>query len=295
MLPPHLKGYIQIASAAVLFGLIGIFVKLTTQMPLGSIIFYRLLFGLVAIALFFACCRRLSEMRLGQKKQYILLLGLMQAGTMLSYFISVKHTSVSIAVLLLYTAPVYVTLLSPLLLKEYINRRSIFALAIAIIGVILVIRPDTLFQDVDYTYLIGLAAGLVSGLLYGGMTLTSRYLKDYYTGTAQGAWALLITMLIFSPYSTAITAKILLDNLAVLVLFGLLPTALALVLYLNGLMQVRAQNASIVALLEPASAVVFAYIILSEPVTASMLAGGALILLGAVIISRERPVEIAHE
>ena len=131
MLPPHLKGYIQIATAAVLFGLIGIFVKLTTQMPLGSIIFYRLLFGLVAIALFFTCCRRLSEMRLGQKKQYILLLGLLQAGTMLSYFLSVKYTSVSIAVLLLYTAPIYVTLLSPLLLKEYINRRSIFALAIS--------------------------------------------------------------------------------------------------------------------------------------------------------------------
>jgi len=295
MLPPHLKGYIQIATAAVLFGLIGIFVKLTTQMPLGSIIFYRLLFGLVAIALFFACCRRLSELRLGQKKQYILLLGLMQAGTMLSYFISVKHTSVSIAVLLLYTAPVYVTLLSPLLLKEYINRRSIFALVISIIGVILVIRPDTLFQDVDYTYLIGLAAGLVSGVLYGGMTLTSRYLKDDYTGTTQAAWALLITLLIFTPYSVAITQKVLLDNLGVLVLFGLISTALALVLYLSGLMQVRAQNASIVALLEPASAVVFAYLILSEPVTVSMLAGGALILLGAVIISRERPVEIANE
>jgi len=219
----------------------------------------------------------------------------MQAGTMLSYFISVKHTSVSIAVLLLYTAPVYVTLLSPLLLKEYINRRSIFALVISIIGVILVIRPDTLFQDVDYTYLIGLAAGLVSGVLYGGMTLTSRYLKDDYTGTTQAAWALLITLLIFTPYSVAITQKVLLDNLGVLVLFGLISTALALVLYLSGLMQVRAQNASIVALLEPASAVVFAYLILSEPITASMLAGGALILLGAVIISRERPVEIANE
>ncbi|MBA1340683.1 MAG: hypothetical protein C5S40_00935 [ANME-2 cluster archaeon] len=295
MLPPHLKGYIQIAIGAVLFGLIGIFVKLTSQMPLGSIIFYRLMFGLIAIALFFTCCRRLSELRLGQKKKYILLLGLMQAGTMLSYFFSVKHTSVSIAVLLLYTAPVYVTLLSPFLLKEYINRRSIFALAISIIGVILVIRPDTLFQNLDHNYLIGLAAGLVSGLFYGGMTLTSRYLKDYYTGTTQAAWALLITLLIFSPYSVAITAKILMDNLVVLVLFGLISTAMALVLYLSGLMQVRAQSASIVALLEPASAVVFAYLILSEPVTTSMLAGGALILLSAVIISRERPVEIAHE
>ena len=295
MLPPHLKGYTQIATGAILYGLIGIFVKMTTQMPLGSIIFYRLLFGLIAIAIFFACCRRLSELRVVKKKQYILLLGLMQAGTMLSYFFSLKHTSVSIAVLLLYTAPVYVTLLSPLLLKEYISHRSIFALAISIVGVILVIRPGTLFQDVDYTYLIGLAAGLMSGLFYGVMTITSRYLKDFYTGTAQGAWALLITLLIFSPYSVAITAKVLLDNLTVLFMFGLIPTALALVFYLSGLMQVRAQNASIVALLEPASAVVFAYLILSEPVTVSMLAGGALILLGAVLVSRERPVECTHQ
>ncbi len=214
---------------------------------------------------------------------------------MLFYFLSVKYTSVSIAALLLYTAPVYVTLLSPFLLKEYINHRSIFALAISIIGVILVIRPDTLFQDVDHTYLIGLAAGLLSGLLYGGMIITSRYLKDDYTGTTQGTWALLITLILFTPYSVAITAEVLLDNLVVLVLFGIISTALAIVLYLSGLMQVRAQNASIVALLEPASAVVFAYLILSEPITVSMLAGGALILLGAVIITRERPVEIAHE
>ncbi len=295
MLPPHLKGYTQIATGAILYGLIGIFVKMTNQMPLGSIIFYRLLFGLIAIAIFFACCRRLSELRVVKKKQYILLLGLMQAGTMLSYFFSLKHTSVSIAVLLLYTAPVYVTLLSPILLKEYISHRSIFALAISIVGVILVIRPGTLFQDVDYTYLIGLAAGLMSGLFYGVMTITSRYLKDFYTGTAQGAWALLITLLIFSPYSVAITAKVLLDNLTVLFMFGLIPTALALVFYLSGIMQVRAQNASIVALLEPASAVVFAYLILSEPVTVSMLAGGALILLGAVLVSRERPVECTHQ
>lgn len=295
MLPLHFKAYLQIATAALLFGLIGIFVKLTTQMPIGSIIFYRLLIGLAAVGLFFTCCRRLSELRPGAKKQYLLLLGLLQAGTMLSFFFSVRHTSVSIAVLLLYTAPVYVTLLSPLLLKEGITRRSISALVLAVIGVILVIRPESLLQDIHDLYILGLAAGLVSGMAYAGIILTSRYLKDYYTGTAQGTWALLITMLIFSPYSAAVTPGILLDNLPVLILFGLIPTALGLVLYLTGLMQVRAQNASIIALLEPVSAVVFAYLILSEPISLSMLAGGVLILLGALIISRERPVECTHQ
>jgi EamA domain-containing membrane protein RarD len=65
MLSPLLKGHVQVAS--ILFGTIGIFVSLTSQMPIGSIIFYRLLFGIAAIALFFACCCRLSELHPKEK------------------------------------------------------------------------------------------------------------------------------------------------------------------------------------------------------------------------------------
>ncbi|MBW6517546.1 MAG: DMT family transporter [ANME-2 cluster archaeon] len=295
MHPPLFKGQIQIASAATLFGLIGIFIKLTTQMPLGSIIFYRLLFGLVAITLFFGCCGRLSELRLVDKKLSVLLLGIFQAGTMLSYFISVKYTSVSIAVLLLYTAPVYVTLLSPIILKEYISRSSLLALGISIAGVIMVIQPATLFGNVDTLYVMGLAAGLVSGLCYASIIMTSRQLRDSYTGTTQATWALFITMVLFLPYSIAVPGKVLLDNLYLLILFGLLPTAAALILYLSALKHVRAQSASIIALLEPVSAVVFAFLILSEPVTFTTIMGGGLILVGAMLVSRERGVECVQK
>lgn len=124
---------------------------------------------------------------------------------MLSYFVSVKCTTVSIAVLLLYTAPIYVTLLSPLTLKEPITRYSLLALILSLAGVILIIRPGAVFHDMDSMYLIGLGCGLISGLLYACMILTSRYLKGYYTGTAQAAWAIVITLTIFLPYSAAIS------------------------------------------------------------------------------------------
>ena len=246
---PLLKGHIEVASAAILFGTIGIFVSLVNRMPIGSIIFYRLLFGITAIAIFFACCGRLGELRLKENKRYIFLLGILQAGTMLSYFISVKYTTVAISVLLLYTAPIYVTLLSPLLLKEPVTRRSLSALVLSMAGVILVIQPGAVFQDMGSMYAIGLLCGLISGLLYACMILTSRYLKGYYTGTAQAAWAIIITLVIFLPYSTAISSGVLLDNLYLLILLGLLPTAASLTLYFSGLAYVRAQNASIIALL----------------------------------------------
>ena len=292
---PLLKGRIEVASAAILFGTIGIFVSLVNRMPIGSIIFYRLLFGITAIAIFIACCGRLDELRLKENKQHIFLLGILQAGTMLAYFISVRYTTVAISALLLYTAPIYVTLLAPLLLKEPVTRRSLSALVLSLSGVILIIQPGAVFQDMDSMYAIGLLCGLISGLLYACMILTSRYLKGYYTGTAQAAWAILITLVIFLPYSTAISSGVLLDNLHLLILLGLLPTAAGLTLYFSGLAHVRAQNASIIALLEPASAVVLAAIILSQPITLTIVVGGGLILVGALVVSGAGAVGAAHK
>ena len=82
--------------------------------------------------------------------------------------------------------------------------------------VLLVIQPGTVFQDMDSMYAIGLLCGLISGLLYACIILTSRYLKGYYTGTAQAACAIIITLIIFLPYSAAISSGILLENLYLL-------------------------------------------------------------------------------
>ena len=69
------------------------------------------------------------------------------------------------------------------------------------------------------------------------------------------------------------------------ILLGLLPTAASLTLYFSGLAYIRAQNASIIALLEPISAVVFTFVILNQPITSTILAGGELILLSALMVS----------
>lgn len=280
----YLRGYSQVVTACILYGLIGIFIELIGDMPLGSIIFYRLFFGLVAIALYLTVSGRFSELRLKEKKSNLLMLGLFEAAAVLAYFYSVRNTSVSIAVLLLYTAPIYVTLMSPLLLKEKNTSRSILALALSIAGVVMIVQPQTLDNGNSIS---GIVLGLVSGLLYGLMIITSRSLKDSYTGITQATWSMIISLIIFSPFALAINADALINDLHLLILFGLIPTAIGGILYFNGMRLVKAQSASIISLLEPASAVVFAYIILSEPVAFTTVLGGGFILLGAGIISRE--------
>ncbi len=278
-----LKGYSQVIAASILYGLIGIFIKLIGDMPLGSIIFYRLLFGLAAVTLYLAVSGRFFEMRLKEKKSYLLMLGLFEAAAVMANFYSIRYTTVSIAVLLLYTTPIYVTLLSPLVLKEKITPRSIVALALSVMGVVMVVQP----QSRDSINIIGVALGLASGLLFALMILTSRKIRDIYTGTAQATWSMIISIIVFSPFAFAVSAQVLKNDLFLIILFGLLPTAIGGILYFNGLRWVKAQSASIISLLEPVSAVVFAFIILSEPIAITTVIGGGFILLGAAFISRE--------
>ncbi len=278
-----LKGYSQVIAASILYGLIGIFIKLIDDMPLGSIIFYRLLFGLAAVTLYLAVSGRFFEMKLKEKKRYLLMLGLFEAAAVMANFYSIRYITVSIAVLLLYTTPIYITLLSPLVLKEKITSRSIITLALSVTGVVMVVQPQTQ----NGINVIGVALGLASGLLFALMILTSRKIKDIYTGTAQATWSMIISIIVFSPNAFAVSADVLKNDLYLIILFGLLPTAIGGILYFNGLRLVRAQSASIISLLEPVSAVVFAFMILSEPIAFSTVLGGGFILLGAGLIGRE--------
>lgn len=289
----HLRGGIEVAAGSILFGLIGIFVKLIMNMPLESIIFYRLLFGTACIVLYLLCCGDIHEIKPKEKKKILMLLGIFQAGAMLSYFSAITYTSVSVAVFLLYTAPMYVILLSPLVLKENISMQSLSALALSIAGVILVAQPQQIFHEV-FTNVIGTLAGILSGIFYALMILTSRFLRHYYTGIAQACWAFIIAMVVFFPYAE-VSSDILYTNLHLLILFGLLPTAGGAVLYLNGLRFIKAQNASVIGLIEPISAVLFAFLILKEVISTTTLVGGGLILCGAVLAGRENALQTTQK
>ncbi|TRZ89849.1 MAG: EamA family transporter [Methanosarcinales archaeon] len=280
----YFKGYSYVIAASILYGLIGIFIKLITDMPLGSIIFFRILFALAAITLYLFVSGRFFELRLNEKKSYLLMLGLFEAAAVMANFYSIRYTTVSIAVLLLYTTPIYVTLLSPWVLKENITRRSIIALMLSVTGVVLVVQPQTLHDGIN---IIGVALGLASGLLFALMILTSRKIKDIYTGTAQATWSMIVSLIVFSPFAFAVSTDVLKDHMQLLILFGLIPTAIGGILYFSGLRLIKAQSASIISLLEPVSAVVFAFIILSNPIAITTVLGGGFILVGAFITSRE--------
>jgi drug/metabolite transporter (DMT)-like permease len=72
-------------------------------------------------------------------------------------------------------------------------------------------------------------------------------------------------------------------------------TSVGSILYFTGLVHVKAQNASIISLLEPVSAIFFAYILFKDPISAETLLGCALILLSSLFVSLEDEKTIKSE
>lgn len=277
------KGYGEIITAAALWGTAGILVKMISGMTPLSIIFYRVTLAFIIFMVFFSISGNLNKLRLKDKKLYLVLFSVLQITTMLAFFISIKEASVPIAVLLLYTAPLYVTAFSPLLLKERSTGKGWLALCLSITGVILIIDPGKLDISLKLT---GIIAGMLSGISYAFQIMTSKYISKSYSGYSQAFWSFMIAMVLLLPFA-AVPLDVISGNIGYLILLSIFPTILAISLYFNGLNKIKASSASILGLIEPVSAVVLSLLILHEPISIPVILGGALILAGAALVTRE--------
>jgi drug/metabolite transporter (DMT)-like permease len=229
-------------------------------------------------------------MKPGKKKKYLFLLGLLNAITSMCYFSSIRYSGISVAVLLLYTAPVYVNLLAPPILGERSNSKSLLPLLLAIGGVLLIARPGEVLMSVNAgpDFEKGLFFGLLSGLSLGATIITIRYLRHDYTGMAQTFWLTGVSFFFLVPSAIITPIHVFFENFNVLLAFGF-TTALAAVIYLTGISGIRAQTGSILALVEPVSGIFFDVTVLKNPLYISTILGCVFILTAAYLVSRQEP------
>lgn len=281
-----------VIASCILFGMIGIFVKEIKDMGAGSILFYRLFFGFAVLLGYFVIFGGIKDIKLKQKKYYILLLGVLNTVTMFAYFSAIKNIGIPVAVLLMYTAPIYVTFLSPFLLKEHVTLRDMLALTLSVSGILLAISPSDLMGIVfsggkDYT--AGILFGLLSGLSYGCSIMIVNYLKEVYSAIEQMFWSTSVSLVLLLPFGVSVSGPVLLENLNILIPLGIIATAFASLLYLRGVARIKAQTAAVISLLEPVSSIFFCCMLLGEPLQPNTIGGCVFILAGAVIVGYSTP------
>jgi len=286
------KHHLELLTACIIYGTVGIFMESLGNMSVGSIIFYRVLFGLSAILFYLAITGNLSQLALKKKKNYLLLLGILYVSQMFSYYSAIRYLGASSAILLLYTDPIYLTFLAPILLGEKNTEKTIFALFLGLIGVFYVTKPEGGFEQLAFgsSYLKGVIFGLLGGLFSSGVIISVRYLRNEYNGLTQLVWQSVISLVFLSPFAVSTPVDVLVENLYTLMLFGVMITGVGAVFYIRGVAGVSAITGSILTLLEPVSCIFFDYTVLGSPVHSGMLIGCFFILAAAVVISLDNSV-----
>ncbi len=280
------KGYIMVGGTALMFGSAGVFIRMTA-MPASMLLVLRMSMAAVMVAALFAGHRWWREMRKPGVPRKLLLLGVIDAGQLLSFFLAVRYMDVALAVFLSYMSPIYLALVAPRLLKQRTEPAVVLALVLSIAGILIMLAPSW-FDPGLHISAVGIICGLVAGLLLAAFFLVAKSVRHDVEGGTMLISNGTITTLILLPLGLVqtISSGYHITGWDLLIAFGLavICTALGGTIFLQGMRYIRVQHTSIVGLLEPASAPLYALVFLGERPAVWTLVGGALILAAAVIV-----------
>lgn len=212
------------------------------------------------------------------------------------YFEVFSRTSLSLAVTLLYTGPVFVTILSRIFFKEPLTLRKGWALVLAMGGCALVVGLLP-FGQVNVTWAI-LLMGILSGFCYALYSIFSKAVIDRYSPLTVTLYTFLyasIFMLLTSDVTEQIGQFQYADVWISSLLLSLVSTIAAFALYTYGLKHLEASKASILATVEPIVAVVIGVVLFHESLQGWQVLGILLVLYSAVLVTRGQPKDAGPE
>ena len=259
------QGRWLIFSAAFLWSLAGVFIKFLDVPPL-TIVFYRSLFA----GLVFTPFLRRNGLSINGP---ILVSALTYTAAISAFVAANKLTTAANAIVLQYTAPIFVFLFSGLVLKEKIAKLNGFALAVSMIGVG-IISLDSVGQP----DMAGVLLALLSGLLFAAYMINLRRTSEinpvYLTWINNLVCALLLLFVVKSQLWLTAT------QLWILIVMGAVQLGMPYFLFSKGLHAVSLQEASLIALIEPVLNPLWVALVVGEIPSKATVAGGGMILLG---------------
>lgn len=205
------------------------------------------------------------------------------------YFRTIENASMSVASVLLYTAPAIVMVLSKLLFGEKFTVSKIIALVLTFVGCVFV---TGIIGSGDVLSVKSICTGLGAGFGYALYSIFGRYASNrgyntytitFYTFLFAGLGCIFLS-------DISNISDVLLDspkNMCLGIAFGIVSTILPYLLYTKGLKNMENGKASIIASIEPVTATLLGTVVFDESLSLGGLLGMILILGGIAISSRK--------
>jgi len=284
---------LRVAVAGVIWGSIPVVLRAADGASAVKV-FYRVAFAAVVLLVYMAAGGRLAEItRLDRRKlTQVALQGVILTVNWLLFLTALDMTTVAIAELLGYTGPVFVAALAPLVTRERFDPRIAVPLTLALGGIVVILVPQGLALS-GGKQLLGALLAFGSALTYATLLLRSKNLLQGISGSALMVVEYSVASVILLPVTIVLYANgngpSGLRSYVALAILGTVHTALAGIIFLGGLRRARTDRAAVLTYTEPVSAVLFAALLLGEPLTWAAIVGGAMVVLGGLIVSRLEP------
>lgn len=194
-------------------------------------------------------------------------------------FEAYKFTTVSLATLSYYFAPVIVTVVCPVLFHEKLTGKQILCFIMSTIGLIMITGiGDIGGGSSDF---VGILFGLGAAVFYATVILLNKFIKNV-EGIPRTFLQFFSAIVILIPY-VAVTSGVTLGGMNTvgwvnLLIVGLIHTGVTYCMYFSSLKELPGQKAAILSYIDPLVAVLISVTILGEKMTVLQVVGGVLIL-----------------
>ncbi len=282
-------GPVLVLFAAAMWGTVGIFTKQLYSYGFSpiQISFFRVFVSTIIIFPYMFI-RHPKDMKIRSKKDLLFFLvsgtfGL--ALTYTTYFMTIQVSTLSIAAVMLYSAPIIVTILAAILFKEKLTITKLLSIVLSFTGCI--VMSGILGGAVVTLSFVGILIGFTSGLGYALYSIGSRYALKVYSTYAVSAYTFAFATIGLLPFiNIKATANLLVANppavLAILEM-GIMCTLVPFTIYVIALTYVEVSKASIISIIEPVVATLVGVIMFNEVVTSNVIISIAIILASVVV------------
>ena len=269
--------WMLIASMSI-FGTLGIFVR-NIPVSSGELALYRAVLAVLLISVFLLMTKQKIPFA-NMKKELPLLLasGVAIGINWILLFEAYKYTTVSVATLSYYFAPVIVTLVCPILFKEKLTKKQFICFFMSTVGLVLITGLGEIGGGKDF---IGILFGLGAAAFYATVILLNKFIRNV-EGIHRTLLQFIAAVVTLVPY-VLLTGGVTLGGLngfgwANLLIVGLIHTGVTYCMYFSSLKELPGQKAAILSYIDPLVAVLISVTILGESMTLWQVIGGMLIL-----------------
>ncbi len=261
-----------------IFGTIGLFVR-NINLPSGEIALYRAVLATILIGGFLLVTKQKIPFKQIKKEIPILILsGVAMGFNWILLFEAYKYTTISVATLSYYFAPVIVTVACPILFKEKMSLKQWICFIMSTVGIVLITGIGDTSQGADN--IKGILFGLGAATLYATVVLLNKFTKTV-DGIHRTFMQFVSAIAVLVPY-VLLTDGVNIQGLdskgwIFLLVVGLVHTGITYCLYFSSLKELPGQKAAILSYIDPLVAVLIS-VALGEKMTIMQIIGGVLIL-----------------